>query len=355
MTCVATHTTALAYWATRFWRGGTPSFFSPKSLDGLSATRADADALRSHFAKEGILLLQPARGKELLEPFDDDGPSRVLHLATPGPDGKRLKACSAHKLMLPSHPHSTSSRILYPLGTYHHVEGELCVSSPEQCALEMAGILEKPYQLVEVLNLLLGTYVLSPTGNARVGSRAPLTTIARLRAYLDATPAFRHKDRLRRALDFTHEGAASPPENLNATELGLPVASYGRGFPEFALNVRHDLASPELVRALGKDHLYMDLALAGNPVRCTEWDSYEEHWSKENYDWTQARGNALRADGVIVFSLTQGQARTNRAYDAAVWAMEELFGLLHPPVTPAQRAMQHEAHDFLYQPGRRLF
>lgn len=349
MTCIISHTTALAYWATRGPGERMLPIFAPQELSDITANAQDA-----HTA--GIVLAAVG-----LQDYGNSSttPRRPLHLLVHRRSARRKSTgivYHAQAARLNNNDGRFSGGISperFACGTFCRLTHGVWIASPEQCLLEMAGILPSVCQLVEVVNLLCGQYYLSPDGKDRVGTRKSLTSRAAIRSYLTHMSGRRWANRLNRALAFSHDLVASPPENFIATEFGLPTQLGGRGFPEFECNRRYDLKDSRLSRAIGKKYLVEDVGFVGSK-NCIEWDSYEEHMDKQAYDWTQKRANLLRADGVQVFSLTFGQV-VGDVFDDTVWAIEEQFRFLHPTVSKAERLLQHQVHSFLFRPGRRLF
>ncbi len=97
------------------------------------------------------------------------------------------------------------------------------VSTPEFCFVQMASQL-KIAQLVQLGFELCGTYAMSSEGPAQQ-REAPLTSTAKLSAFVKANPHIRGCKQARRALNHVKDGAASPMEAVHAA---MPAVSAGR-------------------------------------------------------------------------------------------------------------------------------
>lgn len=114
------------------------------------------------------------------------------------------------------------------------------VSSPELVFLQMAEELELD-QLIYVGFALCSAFRLDdlePGGCAhREGRDEPLTSVARIGAYLDRLPrGTRNVSVARRALEHVRDGARSPSEGGIAMAVGMPVLLGGHALGETRMN-----------------------------------------------------------------------------------------------------------------------
>ena len=128
-----------------------------------------------------------------------------------------------------------------PEGAFHGW-GDFRISSPEFLFLQMASELSV-VQLVALGCELCGLYILVPKGTMLPGAFdehptrvAPLTNIARIKAFLDDAGAARGVAKARRALQYVAEGSRSPMETRTYLQLCLPPLLGGYGLPRAELN-----------------------------------------------------------------------------------------------------------------------
>ncbi|WP_346695174.1 hypothetical protein [Thermophilibacter mediterraneus] len=117
---------------------------------------------------------------------------------------------------------------------------EVYMSSPELVFLQMAEELQLD-QLAYVGFALCSTFRLDDleAGGCvhREGSDVALTSVARIRAYLNQLPrGTRNRGLALRALDFVRDGARSPREAGIAVTLLLPLRRGGEGYESVAMN-----------------------------------------------------------------------------------------------------------------------
>jgi len=211
------------------------------------------------------------------------------------------------------------------------------------------------YALVETAVELCGAYGINPTGDGLAGERVPLCSTETIAAFLDQLKGVRGLARAKRALAWTTDNSLSPMETILLVLLKMPVEEGGHGFAAFEANVSIPVREQSL-RALigGKRSVRGDIVLEG--LRAViEYDSYENHLSKHDFDATQARANVLRAMGWHVISLTYGQVKDCKGFEATMWAIEQQLGLLHHNPSSHERHLQQEAHEFLMTQGRSRF
>lgn len=134
---------------------------------------------------------------------------------------------------------------LPPKSAFRLAEGVVC-SSPELLAVQLAPSLTE-LELDVLLGELLGTYAICPTAeDGMFQRREPLTTPARMLAYLDALGPRAGTGLVRRALGRAHARSGSPRETKLALRLALKPSRGGWNLNVLAMN------APVTVRRLGK-------------------------------------------------------------------------------------------------------
>ena len=130
------------------------------------------------------------------------------------------------------------------------------MSTPEFCFLQMANRLSLA-RLIMLGYELCGTYVLVDKGPAPRRD-APLTTVAKLRTFIEGTSNARGRKKALRALRYVLDRSASPMESALAMLLCLPYGLGGYGLPEPRLNYHVDV--PPSFRAMAdRKHCVCDL------------------------------------------------------------------------------------------------
>lgn len=323
------HNSSRAYWLTRRHDGGGLPIACDVSL--ADATASAREVRRAIVALRGRNPLHAALGQK-------------LDILVPSSNGRH--PCADVRMHL-------CKRSL-PEGSFVALSPDVLVASPELCFLQMAESLDVLGEVVELGFELCGTYAFGPDGRTLAGSRPPLTSVARIAGYLDRCAGVRGVAKARSALRWVMDGSASPMETLLAMELGMPKRLGGRGFPPFVVNRRIELLDEHLRRLAQRSRVYVDLLFEHQGL-CLEFDSFEHHGGREEYDNTQARANALRSMGLRVNSITYGQVASLARFDDLVWGLETQLGLRHRPCGDSTRARQRELHALLADVRRRHF
>ena len=229
MKVFVSHDTALDYWRYHF---------SPDMEIGCPLTASPNELFA--YTKNDILGCFP-------ELYDD--PSKPIHVIV---FDEKMRRPSQRVV---SHKWTTG----LPQGAFHGW-GSFRVSSPEFLFLQMASELTV-VQLVALGCELCGTYILVPKDTVLPSSFddypervSPLTSIDRIKAFLDdAGPAHGVK-KARRALKYVAEGSRSPMETKTYMQLCLPVALGGYGLPKAELN--SEIKLDEETRVIASFHSY---------------------------------------------------------------------------------------------------
>jgi len=208
-------------------------------------------------------------------------------------------------------------------------DATLC--SPELVFLQMAGRLT----LIELILLgfeLCGAYSMPAQADAQpappdaaeggrpgrkgkgFNTRPPLTSVARLRAFLGKTSGMKGRKRAMRALRYIMDGSASPMETRLAMLLTLPHSLGGYGLPKAELNHRVTPARRDR-RGAGQAYYVCDMFLPEHGT-AREYDSDLIHAGSERIARDSVRRNALAMLGITVYTVgaeqIQGEAAMNR-------------------------------------------
>lgn len=132
------------------------------------------------------------------------------------------------------------------------------ICSPEFVFLQMAASLTL-VQLIQLGFELCGTYSLAENGPART-RRAPLTAVAKLKAFVEANQNVPGRVKALRALRYCMDGSAPPPHGNNARLVALFAIRFGR--------VRHRETFPQLPHRCASGHEEGDgpIVLQGRPM-----------------------------------------------------------------------------------------
>ena len=187
----------------------------------------------------------------------------------------------------------------------------------------MAGELSFP-RLVKLGYELCGTYALRPQEPGGFVPRKPLTSLERLRAFVDAAPNLRGVRAARRALDYVLERSASPAETNLSLLLTLPTSygGYALEFPQ--LNARIEL-SELAARECGRLFCRCDLYWPDVPLG-VEYNSDRYHVGAERIDRDAVRMNALGSMGVQVVTVTRPQLLDAERFDDTARIIAKYLG-----------------------------
>lgn len=262
------------------------------ALECLRASSAGA-LLRSNTACRRASQQFETGGKPQLETGAPSGCTLPLHVLVHNRDQRvESKALVAHVWGSPLPPNSLA---LLRDGTL--------TSSPEFVFLQMAS----DFRFTELVMLgfeLCGLFrdIESEEFPAR---EEPLTSVARIQAFLDSVPGARGHKHAVSALRFVRDNAASPMEAMLVMLLCLPRVKGGYGAPFPQLNYKVNLTKEEQ-RAVQRHHFVCDLYFE-KPKLCLEYNSRLIHENDEHMNEDAARANALKLRGIEVVAVTNRQ------------------------------------------------
>ena len=196
------------------------------------------------------------------------------------------------------------------------------VSTPEFCFLQMANRLSVT-QLMMLGYELCGTYVLVDKGPAPRRD-APLTTVAKLRAFAEGAPNARGRKKALRALRSVLDRSASPMESVLAMLLSLPYSLGGYGLAQPSLNFRVDV--PPRFRKLA-DRTYCACDLCWPEARlAVEYDSRLHHADPERQESDARRRSTLTSLGFTVVTVSRAQAMDSGSFNRLAHQLAKLLG-----------------------------
>jgi hypothetical protein len=191
------------------------------------------------------------------------------------------------------------------------VGGCLAVSSPEFCFLQMASVLTLE-DLIKLGFEFCGTYSETLDGSSCVQCEKPLTSVARIKAYLAKVGGSQGSLKALRALKHVLDGSASPMETNLTLLLCLPNLLGGYGLPKPLLNHRIDI-TPRAKKTTSGRYYRCDLYW---PVQklAIEYDSDLFHTGPQRIADDSRRRNDLAALGIMVITVTRRHMNSSEQF-----------------------------------------
>jgi len=206
-----------------------------------------------------------------------------------------------------------------PIGCFMNIGNGLMMSSPEFCFFQMTGQLPLA-KLIELGYELCGVYSIPREDDSSIPengfyNRKPLTSVNKLKAFLETMPGVKGYNIAKRALRYMLDGSASPMETKLAIFLTLPFMLGGYGFKMPELNKRIVL-SKTARRYFNKDYYVCDMFWPDERV-AVEYDSDQQHTGSERIANDSKRRNALSSLGIRVVSVTKQQLYSSAELESA--------------------------------------
>lgn len=356
-TCIA-HSTALAYWLTRSQSPGQLCVANHSLIQSLTTSTADVDRVHTFLIDCGALPdRDTAHHRDTAHcnshsAYESCKTDHLIHtLVQSRADIRRAQNFQAHAIR--GTAQATPQHHL-PEGSVLRLNEQDLITSPEATFFEIASGTSNIVQAIEVGYYLCGKFYISPEGYGLIGKRNPLTSIERISNYLDQLTGVYGVAKAREALLYVHENCESPQEVNLSIELALPLRLGGRGFPPHQAAQEFPLHNYRWQRTLGCNYLRADIYFPDLDA-IFEYDSYEKHMNRQQFDHTQTRAGILRAQGHKVISVTFGQLLNNQAFNDSIFTWEAELGLPHPSLDNITIQKQYLLHNFLYQMKRRMF
>ena len=184
------------------------------------------------------------------------------------------------------------------------------VSTPEFCFLQMASGLSLA-RLIQLGCELCGTYAQQDAGPA-IRREIALTSVDKLRAFIDAAPRAYGRAKALRALCFVVDGAASPMETVLTLLLCLPYRLGGYAIGQPQLNYRVNVLNRQRKLA-DRGYCECDLCWPASNV-VVEYDSALYHLDPERQESDARRRGTLVSLGFTVLTVSRKQVMDGGAF-----------------------------------------
>lgn len=222
---------------------------------------------------------------------------------------------------------STSSVVTHiwpnpPVRSFVDAGEGFLISTPEFCFLQMANRLTLGC-LIQLGFELCGTYTLVEHGPAQRRDK-PLTTVPKLKSFLDSASNTRGRNRALRGTRYLIEGSASPMETILTMLLCLPYNIGGYGLPHPMLNYRVDI--PNRSRRLA-DRTYCSCDLCWPYENLVlEYDSALYHSDPQRRESDARRRNTLITLGFTVITVSSDQLMNSGAFNRLAHQVAKRLG-----------------------------
>ena len=227
------------------------------------------------------------------------------------------------------------------------------MSTPEFCFLQMASQLTQT-QLILLGFELCGTYVIG-AGDAAAQREGSLTTVERLRAFIETAPHAPGRAKARRAVRYVINGSASIMESILVLLLCLPNRMGGYGLPAPLLNYCIPIP-PSFKKIADRKYCRGDLCWPDAKL-CLEYDSELYHANETRRQSDARRRNTLITMGIMVVTVTVDQMRSteslNRLANQIAKKVGKRLRLHDPAFTRAHLVLHRELWDALSACGDR--
>lgn len=200
-----------------------------------------------------------------------------------------------------------------PQGAILDIGGDVYVSSPEFCFVQMAQSLSL-LQTIELGYDLCGRYHISKNEITLV---EPLTTVAKLESFVSQMHNVHGIRKTSRALPYVVDNSASPMETRLVMLLCLPYKLGGYGLSRPLLNYRVDLTAAKYYVC---DLMWPEECLA------LEYDSDQFHTNERNIGHDSIKRTHLARAGVTVYSVTRSQIQSRYEVDVLARLLAQHMG-----------------------------
>lgn len=208
----------------------------------------------------------------------------------------------------------------YPRNSFVRLDKGIYIASPELVFVQMA----QHWPLSDLLLLgfeLCGIYT---TWKGGYGQRPPLSTLARMSAFVDKASPIQGVVKARRAVRYVAERSASPKESVLALLLGLPrfMGGYGLGVPCMNWEVSFTKGAKKTTSSASN---YVDLCWPSANL-AVEYDS-DLHTGSDKIADDAARRNALFAAGMHELTVTKKQLFSVEKLDKVAHVIARHLGI----------------------------
>ena len=220
--------------------------------------------------------------------------------------------------------------------------------SPELFFPQIATIAPR-IELIRLGHELCGTYAIANDHPNGFYAREPLTTVARMQAYLERVPGLHGAKAARWALQYVLPLSASPRETTVAMLSALPCQLGGRGLEKPSLN--HEVLVTRRVGRIKETKTYRIDLYWPRAKLGLEYDSDLKHTGPARIAKDARRRNDLESIGITMLTATNAHVRS-------LWVFNKLAdviaGRLGKQVRPRCRnyaERQRELHARLMRNG----
>lgn len=229
-----------------------------------------------------------------------------------------------------------------PPESFYRLNDETFVASPEFTYLQMASVCSLG-QLVAYGCEICGRFAFDPDAERGFRTRdEPLTTVRKLKRFLEMTASVRGKAKALRALEYVVEETESPMETLTAMLLHLPYRYGGYGLQKPTANKVVDLSS-KARSILHQRSCRIDLQWEHAKIAVEFLGKYD-HDGQSAFERDRKRTNALIEMGFEVVELTSGQVRDWEAFEVIAQRIARRTGKRIAPqqrgLTPARQQLR---------------
>lgn len=196
---------------------------------------------------------------------------------------------------------------------YYKISEGVAVSSPESCFLELAGVMTKVQLIVAGFTLCSKYYIQGD----KLLARNPLTSVARIRRYLEKHPRTESCKKALSALLYVCDNSASPMESFLAIALVTPRRLGGYYIEKPLLNAQIKSSNQGVMLRKGFE---CDLLWVKHNV-AVEYDSNMHHLGEAKFAQDSARRAGLQNCGIQVITVTTKQFFNNGFFDEVARAL----------------------------------
>lgn len=180
-------------------------------------------------------------------------------------------------------------------------DDEVYVACPELCFLQAANIFPF-YITVKIGCMLCAMYVRDDEMAMGQRNIQPLTTMKKIKQYLDKVDKAQGIVKAKRALKYISDNCNSPME-VNIAVMGkLPLSEGGYAIGDFEMNGEVKLKQ-EAVEFLGRKACMCDVVWEAKKV-VAEYESNLVHLEKEQHEYDKRRSTAIMNAGYKIINIT---------------------------------------------------
>lgn len=251
-----------------------------------------------------------------------------------------------HRRAMPLASHVVRTEV--PRSAFRNLRENLFACSVEMTFVQMAGTID----IVDLIRLgfeICGSYTIDPDSPHGFFEREPLTTVSKLRAFIDRAPRMKGRTAALRATRYILENAASPAETRLAMTLFMPRNLGGFGLPRPVLNHRIDLSRRDR-KISGRRFFKCDIYWPSHRLG-VEYDSDLAHTGSARIAADATRKNTLTLAGSTIATVTKAQYANHRELSEIARAIARRLGAdIRPRCSDYERKQQALREKLRHQP-----